>query len=299
MVDQISIICLDNSELRVEIAPEVGGRITSLWNKALGGECLWRNPRLSLAKSTPGAPYDPHFYGGIDEILPGDLPETVQGLENSDHGELWTLPLRHRLEGKALEMEGMLPRWGLAYRKSASLREEEPILDLDYTIANPTGERRPFLWKLHAALAIQPGDRLVCPARQAAVADPEWSWWKSTEPFPWPGTGGWPDGLVPPPNGTTEFLFLYPLLEGWIALASPARRRALRISFDRQVFPYACYFASFGGLDGHYTAVLEPCTAMPVSVNEALRLGQCSVLESGASLSTRVSIYAGPWDGAA
>jgi hypothetical protein len=37
-------------------------------------------------------------------------------------------------------------------------------------------------------------------------------------------------------------------------------------------------FASYGGLDGHYTAVLEPCTAMPVSVNEAARLNQCSCL---------------------
>jgi hypothetical protein len=67
----------------------------------------------------------------------------------------------------------------------------------------------------------------------------------------------------------------------------------LTLSFDRQVFPYVCYFASYGGLDGHYTAVLEPCTAMPVPVNEAARLNQCSVLEPGRRVETRVSIYAG------
>jgi hypothetical protein len=32
---------------------------------------------------------------------------------------------------------------------------------------------------------------------------------------------------------------------------------------------------------------------MPLSVNEAARLGQCTALEPGRSLSTRVTIYAG------
>jgi hypothetical protein len=33
---------------------------------------------------------------------------------------------------------------------------------------------------------------------------------------------------------------------------------------------------------------------MPVSVNEAARLGQCSSLEPGEQIVTRVTIYAGP-----
>jgi hypothetical protein len=37
--------------------------------------------------------------------------------------------------------------------------------------------------------------------------------------------------------------------------------------------------------------VLEPCTAMPFSVNEAARLGQCSLLEPGQSIETRISYF--------
>jgi hypothetical protein len=33
---------------------------------------------------------------------------------------------------------------------------------------------------------------------------------------------------------------------------------------------------------------------MPISVNEAAKLGQCSVLEAGQALETQVTIYAGP-----
>jgi hypothetical protein len=60
------------------------------------------------------------------------------------------------------------------------------------------------------------------------------------------------------------------------------------------VFPYVCTFASYGGFDGHVTAILEPCTAMPLSVVAAARLGQCSTLDAGQRLQTRVSLYAGP-----
>jgi hypothetical protein len=43
-----------------------------------------------------------------------------------------------------------------------------------------------------------------------------------------------------------------------------------------------------------YTVILEPCTTMPISVNEAIRGGRCSRLLPGEVLETDVSIYAGP-----
>jgi hypothetical protein len=53
-------------------------------------------------------------------------------------------------------------------------------------------------------------------------------------------------------------------------------------------------FATYGGFLGHYTVVLEPCTTMPLSVNEAKATGRCSRLEPGEILETNVSIFAGP-----
>ena len=63
--------------------------------------------------------------------------------------------------------------------------------------------------------------------------------------------------------------------------------------YDKKVFPYQWYFASYGGFLNHYAAILEPCTSMPLSVNEAKLLGQCSVLEPNQEINTAVSIYAG------
>jgi hypothetical protein len=91
-----------------------------------------------------------------------------------------------------------------------------------------------------------------------------------------------------------DFLFLYDLDVGEIGWKSASRGLEFSYHFDVNVFPYAWYFASYGGFDGHYTAILEPCTTMPLSVNEAAKLGQCSVLEAGERIETRVTIYAGP-----
>jgi len=64
-------------------------------------------------------------------------------------------------------------------------------------------------------------------------------------------------------------------------------------SYDKNIFPYQWYFASYGGFLNHYTAVLEPCTAMPLSVNDAKALNQCTVLQPGEELKTSVRIFAG------
>ena len=63
--------------------------------------------------------------------------------------------------------------------------------------------------------------------------------------------------------------------------------------FDPKIFPFAWMFASYGGFLGHYTVILEPCTTMPMSVNEAALNKQCSILQPGETLTTRVSIRAG------
>jgi len=292
-VDGVPIVRLENASLRVDVAPAVGGRVISLIDKATGYEFLWRNARLKLERLPPGSPYDPNFYGGIDELIPNDIPEPLNGVDSPDHGELWTAALDGALEGESLVLSGVLPLSGLRYWRRMTLRGDSPYLDIDYRIENGAGQRRIFLWKLHAALRIAPGDRIECPARTARVVDLQWSRWHTLEPFAWPMVEGQRADVIPPNNNTVDFLFLYDLQEGRMAWRSATMGLTFAYTFDVNVFPYAWYFASYGGFDGHYTAILEPCTTMPLSVNEAAQLGQSSVLDPGQRIETRVTIYAG------
>lgn len=293
-IDQTPIVRMENNFLQVDIAPTVGGKIVNILEKTSGYQFLWHNPHLKLEKQSPGTEYDPNFYGAADELLPNDIPEFLNGLDSPDHGELWTLALDHRHERDSLTLSGILPLCGLSYERKISLRPDSPHVDMDYRIQNPSGEERVFLWKLHAALNIEPDDQIVCPARTARAVDLEWSRWSSLEPFAWPNVEGQRADQIPPSGDMVDFLFLYDLEAGQMAWKSATRGLTFAYSFDLKVFPYAWYFASYGGFDGHYTAILEPCTTMPLSVNEAAQLGQCSVLQAGEQIETRVTIYAGP-----
>ena len=292
-LDGVPLVRLESDHLKVDVAPSVGGRIVSLVEKAGGHEFLWRNHSLSLKALPPGAEYDPDFFGGIDELLPNDIPETLDGVNCPDHGELWTTPLAWQCDGDRLKLRGRLPLFGLEYERQMSLRSDTPRLDLAYRIANPTGQPRHFLWKLHAALAVEAGDLIECPARKGQVVDLAWSRYRTLTPFDWPMIEGQAANVVPPADGTTDFFYLFDLKKGRMAWRRPGKGLSFAYEFDPRVFPYAWMFASYGGFNGHHTVILEPCTAMPIAVNEAAAKGQCSVLQPGETLETRVSIWAG------
>jgi hypothetical protein len=288
------LVRLESKCLRVDVAPAVGGRIVSIQERTTGYEFLWRNAALPLVRLAAGSEYDPNFYGGIYELLPNDIPETINGIDCPDHGELWTTPLDWELDGQKLCLAGRLPRFGIDYERIMILRDDAPWIDLDYRISNRTGSGRSFLWKLHAALRIQAGDRIDCPAQKGRVVDLTWSRHTTLQPFAWPMVENQAANVIPERDGTVDFFYLYELEAGRLAWRRPSGRLLFEYRFDPEVFRYAWLFASYGGFNGHYTAVLEPCTAMPISVNEAAANGQCTRLEPGQTLSTRVSIYAGP-----
>jgi len=290
-LDGVPIVRLESDHLRVEVAPSVGGRVVSLVEKAGGHEFLWRHRALALKPQAAGAEYDPNFYGGIDELLPNDIPEVINGVSCPDHGELWTTSLSWHCDGSLLKLEGTLPLFGLRYEREMFLRSDSPYLDYAYRITNPTGQPRQFLWKLHAALAVEAGDIIECPARKGQVVDLAWSRYRTLTPFDWPTIEGQGANVVPAPDGTVDFFYLSELTAGRMAWRRPGTGLTFACEFDTKVFPYAWMFASYGGFLGHYTVILEPCTSMPISVNEAAAKGQCSSLQPGEVLETRVSIH--------
>lgn len=292
-LDGMPIVRLESDCLRVDVAPGVGGRVVSLIDKASGHEFLWRNRTLSFQRLPAGSEYDPNFFGGIDELLPNDLPEVINGVKCPDHGELWTTALDWQCEGDRLRLRGTLPLFGLRYEREMALRADGPWLDCIYRISNPTAQPRHFLWKLHAALNVAPGDLVDCPARKAQVVDLAWSRYHTLAPFDWPRIEGQDAHMIPAPDGTVDFFYLFELAEGRMAWRRPSDGLTFAYQFDLKVFPYAWMFASYGGFNGHYTVILEPCTAMPLSVKEAAARSQCSFLKPGETLETRVSIRAG------
>ncbi len=293
IINGIEIITLETNHFLVSIAPSLGGKITSVFNKRLQKEFLWTNDHLPLQINSAGADYDSNFYGAIDELLPSDVPETVDGLSYPDHGELWTTSLEYQEAPGKITVSGKMKICGLHYSKTVHADPDKPVIYLDYKITNETTEQRNFLWKLHAALRIQAGDKLVTGARYGQVVNPAYSRFTDTDPFEWPFIQHKDASVVPPADGTMDFFYLSAMPQGEMQLLSNNGEHVFSYRYDTKVFPYQWYFASYGGFLNHYTVILEPCTNMPMSVNEAKAKGQCAVLEPGETLMTTVTIYAG------
>jgi len=270
-----TLVELKTNSTVIAIAPKVGGRIVQFTDRNSGYDFLWRNSAVPLRKEIPGADYDPNFFGGIDELLPNDIPEVIGNANFPDHGELWTAEFSYQqISESILEMNTHLPIVGFHVTRRIALNDES--CRVETKITNLGSETRPFLWKLHVALAIRPGDEIGCDATRFSIADTKWSRRNSD--------GIWSGEIVPEFDNSAEFLYLSGLKEGLMTWRRG--KKTFEVSFDPKVFKYAWYFASYGGFDGHEVAILEPATAMPISVNEAARLGQCSVLAPGASLET-------------
>lgn len=293
IINNIEVITGENDHIRFVIAPSAGGKILSVYNKILQKEFLWSNKNLSFKSHQPGADYDINFWGGIDELIPNDIPENVDGNEYPDHGELWTTPLEYELNNDKISVFGKLKLSGLYYKKTVSLNPSKPEIILEYTFRNESDATRHFMWKLHAALAIAEGDKIVSSALKAKSVYPELSKYKDINEFHWPLKNDCDASIVPPKNNTLDFFYLYDIPQSEMQLISGNGKHQFSYNYDKKVFPFQWYFASYGKFLNHYTAILEPSTSMPVSVNEAKEIGQCTVLESDQEINTTVIIYAG------
>lgn len=292
-INNVEILTIRNDQLDLSIAPALGGKMISLFNKVLQKEFLWTNKNLSLKMNKPGDDYDSNFFGGIDELLPNDIPETIDGISYPDHGELWTHPLVHEYSDNKLKLSGRLGLSGIAYSKTIHLVPGSPIVILDYSIINTAKETRNFLWKLHAALKVEQGDKLITNATHAKVVDPQYSRFTDTNEFRWPLIEGTDASIVPEKNNKMDFFYLYDIPGGEMQMLSKDDKSLFAYSYDNKVFPYQWYFASYGGFLDHYTVILEPCTTMPISIAEAKEKKQCTILQPGEELVTSVKIFAG------
>ena len=289
----IEILVLKSNHLSVSVAPALGGKILSVYNRSLEKEFIWTNNNLSPEIHHAGDDYDSNFFGGIDELLPNDIPETIEGIAYPDHGELWTCQLHYEISGERIFLSGTLPLSQLQYQKTIYLDPKSPVIHLDYKIKNTSAGQRNFLWKLHAALDVAAGDRLVTKAKRAQVVDPQYSRFTNTKEFEWPLIEGIDASVVPQKNNSMDFFYLYDISNAEMQLEDKDGKTLFSYQYDGNVFPYQWYFASYGGFLNHYAVILEPCTTMPISVTEAKEKKQCTVLEPGEELVTSVKILAG------
>jgi hypothetical protein len=269
-------LTLAGDVLEVTVVPAAGGKILELVHRPSRTNLLWRNPRVKVAPTYAGAPFDDVWCGGWDDLFPTDAPCAVDGNLLHDHGDLWTGSWDWTVERDDGDEAVLCMRKASAslpclLERRLSLKREDDALRVSYRLQNLGSTAVRFMWSIHVAHAVEPGSRLHLPAGLVGV-EPPFRGRTAGDEVDWPLGGREGEDLR----------------DGWCAVTHPSRELGLSLSFDPVVFPTVWIFAVYGGWRGHHVLLTEPATGRPGDLERAIAAGDAAALEGGAVLETEL-----------
>jgi hypothetical protein len=289
-------IALEGDLVRMTMFPEAGAKILDLVHVPTGFDLLWKNPRVPLRRTYPGAVFDDVWCGGWDELFPTDPPCTVGVNTFHDHGDLWHGPwdvavVRDDADEAELHLRRHTVALPCLMEKWVSLRRDEPVVRFRHRLTNLGTQPVQFAWSLHVAHAIEPGSRIHLPVHEVtAVPEQAGRFAADAGRIEWPTHGTVDaDRVAPAESGLTEWLHAPRLENGWCGVTHPSRGVGLLIDFDETLFRTVWLWGVYGGWRGHYVLLTEPSTSPPGGLAQNVADGTAAELAAGGVLETEVT----------
>jgi hypothetical protein len=296
------VLRLESDLLRIDVLPELGGRIYHWIHKPGDRDFLWQNPRI-LPKVLPaGSNYDDNFSGGWDELFPNGAAGAYRDEFYPDHGEYWTQPfdwdVRQRGDELTLHLTGLGSVTPARVERWITVTASSLVVRIKYRVTHLGRHGFHFVWSIHPALAVGPQSELIIPATRAVIASPGHGRLANERAeFTWPhvpGKEGKTFDMSRIPTGidipSYEMVFLTELREGWYAHLDHATGSGFGMAFDKSLFNTLWLFATHGGWRGLHTVIAEPATGYPGDLAEAVRWGRSARLEAGQVLETETAV---------
>ncbi len=277
-----TVITLENEFLRIEMIPELGSKITSMYHKGLDWEYLDRS-----GKSYRGRTYDMPFSetetDGFDECFPSisrtAYPEAPwKDIVIPDHGEICMVPARFRILNLPTEKIAVVTvtngvRFPYEFERIVCLDNES--VKIEYRVTNCTAYEFPYLYAAHPLFRPVPGMIIELPPGTQVSDGKEEGW-----PMRWNRfTGVVEDRSVigPPSMKQMAKLFTGKLAEGR-AIAHFPDGKFIRVDFHTDELPYLGIWIDEGGLWDLYQFAFEPTTATTDDLKTAFERGQAMVI---------------------
>lgn len=309
-------VVLDNSSILVKLIPEKGSDVVEILDKSKGVNLLYRSPlpfrlfgSLSPPLGTDDSAFLDYYEGGWQDVLPNPgAASSYKGARWGLHGESALLPWGFELEEtgevSAVRLSTDLVRFPLRVDKRLSLREDEPVLRVEWEVENLGEEEVEFAWVQHIVFGrpvVGPGMRVDTRPTGCLAGDYGNSRIAPMSEFLWPrapSREGPPIDLSLEPDGAKRFedgVYLK-MEEPWYALRNTKLGITVGVSWDSAVFPYLWYWLNNGVLGypwwgRSYNLGLEPSSSPGEhGLRGYVERGNALHLRDGGSLKAHLSI---------
>jgi hypothetical protein len=262
-------VIIENDAIRIEVWPILGGKISSILDKADKFELLFNFPAELPTTSQYGLPYGNGWYAGWDECFPAVAPgpymgHPYDGIAVPDHGELWGMPTT-----AVPARDGITTVWhGLrfGYRLTRKLYLEQSDIVAEYTLVNVSPFVFRFVWAAHPLMSLpsagEGGVEIELSGAFRASHDLEGREGQG-EPFAWPMLQG--HDLSRPhtlPERQAWKVYSIGTIDTPATVRYPGRGRGVRMNWespDRRP-AYWGIWINTGGWAGHRHFAIEPTT---------------------------------------
>jgi hypothetical protein len=260
-------VTIENDALRLEVWPQIGGKVASVIDKADKFDLLFSYPAELPVGSHYDQPYANSWYAGWDECFPAVAPSSYighpyGGVRVPDHGELWGLPTQvtPTRDGITCIWHGL--RFG--YRLFRTIRLEETTLVAEYELENLAPFEFRFVWAQHALLSMaEPVELQISQGLAMRLSHGADETAGEGQSFEWPRLSDQEDfsRLVDLPVHRAWKLFATEPISREAVVHYPSRGRSLRIAFDSEtVRAYWGIWINTGGWAGQRHFAVEPTT---------------------------------------
>jgi hypothetical protein len=260
-------VTIENDVLSFEVWPIIGGKISSLIDKADHHQLLFSYPSEIPGQGAQyDMPYQNSWYAGWDECIPALAPCRYSGFPYDgtaipDHGEIWGLPTT-----AVPTKNGITTVWhGLrfGYRLARKLYLEDNSIIAEYTLVNLAPFEFRFIWAQHALLSMSSPIELDFSATSAMTYSHDASGKPVGKPFNWPKLAE--DNLSHPhqlPAARAWKLFTADPISSPTVITYPKRSRQLTIEYssDDGLAAYWGIWINTGGWAQQKHFAIEPTT---------------------------------------
>jgi hypothetical protein len=274
-------VTIENDAIRMQVWPRIGGKVSSIIDKADNFELLYSYPAEIPDSPNYDVPYADHWFSGWDECFPAVGPSVYprhpyNQIAVPDHGELWGIPTTAAVPTK----DGITTVWhGLrfGYRLTRKLFLDGNSVVAEYSLNNLAPFEFCFVWAMHALMSA------ALPVEFDFTGDPAFRFSHDAAGVEIHSNFAWPTG---PAGENFSHPAELPVKKGWKLFSTkaiqsaweiryPTRNRSVRVEYsDVDALPaYWGIWISTGGWGGSPHFAIEPTTGRYDQIDRSVKDG--------------------------